>query len=154
MRATAIYIANQSLTILQSFSESSILSVTDSYNYKPPEFPRQSEHWPGKRCRSQQGLEDYQYRIPDCAGRLLRRLCRDWWVLLPFHIQYIEPPELPFNIILKRWKPPIVIGVSMVAWGIVMTLMCLVRNAAGLQAARFFLGFTEGGYVKGHIVRG
>jgi len=37
----------------------------------------------------------------------------------------------------------------MVAWGIVMTLMCLCNTFRGLIAARFFLGLTESGLFPG-----
>lgn len=37
------------------------------------------------------------------------------------------------------------IPVMMLAWGIVMTLMGIVRNYEGLLVARIFLGVTEAG---------
>jgi hypothetical protein len=37
------------------------------------------------------------------------------------------------------------IPVMMLAWGIVMTLMGIVRNYEGLLVARIFLGITEAG---------
>lgn len=37
----------------------------------------------------------------------------------------------------------------MVAWGLVMTLMCLVNSYAGLLVARLFLGLAEGGLFPG-----
>jgi len=37
----------------------------------------------------------------------------------------------------------------MVAWGIVMTLMGIVQNYAGLLSARIFLGVTEAGLFPG-----
>lgn len=65
-----------------------------------------------------------------------------------FFIGYIVV-EVPSNLILKAVKPHRWIPMIMVAWGIVMTLMGLVQNAAGLQAARFFLGIAEGGLFPG-----
>lgn len=56
-----------------------------------------------------------------------------------FFIGYIVV-EVPSNLILKAVKPHRWIPFIMVVWSIVMTLMGLVKNAAGLQAARFFLG--------------
>jgi sugar phosphate permease len=56
-----------------------------------------------------------------------------------FFIGYIVV-EVPSNLVLKAVKPHRWIPIIMVAWSIVMTLMGLVKNAAGLQAARFFLG--------------
>lgn len=65
-----------------------------------------------------------------------------------FFIGYIVV-EVPSNLILKAVKPHRWIPMIMVAWAIVMTLMGLVQNAAGLQAARFFLGIAEGGLFPG-----
>lgn len=56
-----------------------------------------------------------------------------------FFVGYVVV-EVPSNLILKAVKPHRWIPMIMVAWAIVMTLMGLVQNAAGLQAARFFLG--------------
>lgn len=53
------------------------------------------------------------------------------------------------NILLKRLKPSVFIPAIMVLWGIVMTTMGLVHNAAGLMAARFFLGVAEAGLFPG-----
>jgi sugar phosphate permease len=53
--------------------------------------------------------------------------------------------EVPSNILLKRLKPHIWLTATMVAWGIVMTLMGFVKNYAGLLAARWFLGLAEAG---------
>lgn len=65
-----------------------------------------------------------------------------------FFIGYIVV-EVPSNLILKAVKPHRWIPMIMIVWGIVMTLMGLVQNAAGLQAARFFLGIAEGGLFPG-----
>lgn len=65
-----------------------------------------------------------------------------------FFIGYIVV-EVPSNLILKAVKPHRWIPMIMVAWAIVMTLMGLVQSAAGLQAARFFLGIAEGGLFPG-----
>lgn len=65
-----------------------------------------------------------------------------------FFVGYIVV-EVPSNLILKAVKPHRWIPMIMVAWSIVMTLMGLVRNGAGLQAARFFLGIAEGGLFPG-----
>lgn len=56
-----------------------------------------------------------------------------------FFIGYIVV-EVPSNLLLKAVKPHRWIPIIMCAWGITMTLMGLVQSAAGLQAARFFLG--------------
>lgn len=41
------------------------------------------------------------------------------------------------------------IPTMMLAWGIVMTLMGIVRNYEGLLVARIFLGITEAGLFPG-----
>lgn len=65
-----------------------------------------------------------------------------------FFIGYIAV-EVPSNLILKAVKPHRWIPIIMVAWAVTMTLMGLVQSAAGLQAARFFLGIAEGGLFPG-----
>lgn len=65
-----------------------------------------------------------------------------------FFVGYVVV-EVPSNLLLKAVKPHRLIPTIMVAWSIVMTLMGLVRNAAGLEAARFFLGIAEGGLFPG-----
>ncbi|GAA5837962.1 hypothetical protein JCM9279_004084 [Rhodotorula babjevae] len=62
--------------------------------------------------------------------------------LVIFFVSYVAL-EVPSNILLKRIRPSRFIPAIMIAWGIVMTLMSLVTNYAGLLAARFFLGLTE-----------
>ncbi|KAN0091265.1 Major facilitator superfamily domain containing protein [Tylopilus felleus] len=57
--------------------------------------------------------------------------------------------EVPSNIILKLFRPSRWIPTFMVAWGLVMTLMCLVNSYQGLLAARIFLGLTEAGLFPG-----
>lgn len=65
-----------------------------------------------------------------------------------FFISYIAV-EVPSNLVLKALKPHRWIPLIMFSWAIVMTLMGLVKNGAGLQAARFFLGLAEGGLFPG-----
>lgn len=50
---------------------------------------------------------------------------------------------------LKRVRPSVWLPAIMVAWGIVMTLMGIVHNFAGLLSARIFLGVTEAGLFPG-----
>ncbi|KAK3674356.1 hypothetical protein LTR78_005825 [Recurvomyces mirabilis] len=54
--------------------------------------------------------------------------------------------EVPSNIVLKLMRPSRWIAILMFCWGLVMTLMCLVKNKEGLYAARFFLGIAESGF--------
>lgn len=65
-----------------------------------------------------------------------------------FFVSYVAF-EIPSNWLLKSMKPHRFVFLIMVSWGIVMTLMGIVQNAAGLQAARFFLGLAEGGLFPG-----
>jgi len=51
--------------------------------------------------------------------------------------------EVPSNIVLKLMPANRWIAIIMFSWGLVMTLMGLVENYAGLLAGRFFLGVTE-----------
>ncbi|KAL1743407.1 major facilitator superfamily domain-containing protein [Schizophyllum fasciatum] len=57
--------------------------------------------------------------------------------------------EVPSNILLKLTRPSRWIPSIMVAWGIVMTLMCLCNNYHDLVIARIFLGLTEAGLFPG-----
>ncbi|KAF4598010.1 hypothetical protein EYR40_006359 [Pleurotus pulmonarius] len=57
--------------------------------------------------------------------------------------------EVPSNIALKLFRPSIWIPTIMLAWGLVMTLMCLCNTYEGLIIARIFLGLTEAGLFPG-----
>ncbi|KAJ7594505.1 major facilitator superfamily domain-containing protein [Mycena floridula] len=57
--------------------------------------------------------------------------------------------EVPSNIALKLLRPSIWIPSIMVAWGLIMTLMSLVKSYEGLIIARIFLGLAEGGLFPG-----
>ncbi|KAG1738423.1 major facilitator superfamily domain-containing protein [Suillus paluster] len=57
--------------------------------------------------------------------------------------------EVPSNIALKLFRPSRWIPTLMVAWGLVMTLMCLVNSFQSLIVARVFLGLTEAGLFPG-----
>ncbi|EIW82847.1 MFS general substrate transporter [Coniophora puteana RWD-64-598 SS2] len=57
--------------------------------------------------------------------------------------------EVPSNVCLKLFRPSRWIPSIMLAWGIVMTLMCLVTSYQGLIVARIFLGLTEAGLFPG-----
>ncbi|KAI8994963.1 major facilitator superfamily domain-containing protein [Pilobolus umbonatus] len=59
--------------------------------------------------------------------------------------------EVPSNMMLKFIGPNKWIPIVMVSWGTVMALMAACHNAAGLLAARFFLGVTEAGLFPGII---
>ncbi|KAG2348122.1 MFS general substrate transporter [Suillus weaverae] len=57
--------------------------------------------------------------------------------------------EVPSNIALKLFRPSRWIPSIMVAWGVVMTLMCLINSYQSLVIARAFLGLTEAGLYPG-----
>ncbi|KAF1850691.1 MFS general substrate transporter [Cucurbitaria berberidis CBS 394.84] len=53
------------------------------------------------------------------------------------------------NIAIKKWSPRVFFTLIILAWGIIMTLMGLVKNNAGLLACRWFLGMAEAGLFPG-----
>lgn len=53
---------------------------------------------------------------------------------------------------LKFLKPSQWLAFITVIWGLVMTLMGVVSNYAGLLACRFFLGVTEAGLFPGVVL--
>jgi MFS family permease len=57
--------------------------------------------------------------------------------------------ELPFNMISKWMGPERFLPVTMFLWGIATWSQVFITNAAGLCAARFFIGALEGGYIPG-----
>jgi MFS family permease len=64
-------------------------------------------------------------------------------VLSVFFVPYILL-EIPSNMLLKRFKrPSYYLGILIVCWGIVMTMMGVVKNFAGLLATRILLGVFE-----------
>lgn len=60
-----------------------------------------------------------------------------------FFVSYVAV-EIPALVLLKRFGLRRSIPAMMIAWSTVMVLMGVVHNAAGLTAARFFLGLAEG----------
>ncbi|KAI4520801.1 MFS general substrate transporter [Schizophyllum commune Loenen D] len=57
--------------------------------------------------------------------------------------------EIPSNILLKLVRPSRWIPFIMVAWGLIMTLMCLCKTYHDLIIARVFLGLAEAGLFPG-----
>ncbi|CAH0036161.1 unnamed protein product [Clonostachys rhizophaga] len=57
--------------------------------------------------------------------------------------------ELPFNMISKWMGPERFLPITMFLWGIATWSQVFITNAAGLCAARFFIGALEGGYIPG-----
>ncbi|KAK6811252.1 hypothetical protein RU639_012999 [Aspergillus parasiticus] len=70
------------------------------------------------------------------------------WCLTVFFFTYAAF-ELPSNLLLKKMRPSRWLPLLMVAWGIVMTLMGVVHNYAGLLSTRIFLGVAEAGLYPG-----
>lgn len=53
---------------------------------------------------------------------------------------------MPSNIILKMVRPSLWISVLLFCWGVVMTLMGIIKTYEGLLVTRFFLGVAEAGF--------
>lgn len=73
------------------------------------------------------------------------------WCLTVFFFTYAAF-EVPSNLLLKKLRPSVWLPTIMVAWGLVMTLMGIVKNYHGLLIARIFLGVTEAGLFPGVAV--
>lgn len=53
-------------------------------------------------------------------------------------------PEVPSNIFLKKiTRPSLYLGAMVVGFGIIVVIHGLVKDYAGLSAARFVLGIFE-----------
>ncbi|OJJ60740.1 hypothetical protein ASPSYDRAFT_148028 [Aspergillus sydowii CBS 593.65] len=59
--------------------------------------------------------------------------------------------EVPSNIVLKKVRPSIWLSFLIIAWGIVMTCMGVVKNFDGLVACRVILGVFEAGFFPGAV---
>ncbi|GJN76297.1 hypothetical protein PLICBS_010409 [Purpureocillium lilacinum] len=70
------------------------------------------------------------------------------WCLTAFFFTYVVF-EIPSNILIKRFRPSRWLPFIMVCWGIVATLMGIVRSYTGLLIARVFLGVSEAGLFPG-----
>lgn len=57
--------------------------------------------------------------------------------------------ELPFNLISRYMGPERFLPITMILWGITTWAQAFLKNAAGLCAARFFVGALEGGFIPG-----
>ncbi|KAL1408170.1 hypothetical protein Q8F55_004975 [Vanrija albida] len=57
--------------------------------------------------------------------------------------------EVPFNLVLKKFRPSIFIPITMILWAIFQTCMGLVTNYGQLLAMRFMLGMFESGLFPG-----
>jgi sugar phosphate permease len=57
--------------------------------------------------------------------------------------------EVPSNLIIKRLRPSRWIPMTMITWGIIMTLMGLTNSYGSLLACRLLLGAAESGLFPG-----
>jgi len=73
------------------------------------------------------------------------------WCLTVFFFTYAAF-EVPSNLLLKKLRPSRWLPTIMVSWGIVMTLMGIVKDYHGLLISRIFLGVTEAGLFPGVAV--
>ncbi|ORY88026.1 MFS general substrate transporter [Leucosporidium creatinivorum] len=60
--------------------------------------------------------------------------------------------EIPSNLCLSRFRPSLWITLLTFSWGLVMTLMGVVQNYAGLVVCRLLLGATEAGLFPGVVL--
>lgn len=71
-------------------------------------------------------------------------------VLTVFYFTYCAS-EVPYNMLMSKFKPSIILPTTMVLWGIVVTLSGLVKNYHQLVVVRLLLGATEGGLYPGVV---
>lgn len=57
--------------------------------------------------------------------------------------------EIPFNVIMKKIRPSIMLSSIVFIFGVIFTLTGFVKNYAGLLVVRFLLGLAEGGLFPG-----
>lgn len=68
-----------------------------------------------------------------------------------FYVPYICY-DVPSNLVLKHLKAGYYLPGLVTIWGLISTFMGFVKSYEGLLAARFFLGFAEGGLLGGMII--
>ncbi|KIW11224.1 hypothetical protein PV08_10524 [Exophiala spinifera] len=59
--------------------------------------------------------------------------------------------EVPSNVVLKKVRPSIWLAFLVIAWGVVMTCMGVVKNFRELVACRVLLGTFEAGFFPGAV---
>ncbi|KAJ2262224.1 hypothetical protein GGI01_001694 [Coemansia sp. RSA 376] len=69
----------------------------------------------------------------------------DFYNALSFFYFGYTISQIPNMFILKRVTPSVLVGVTMILWGICSTSMAAAKNYSGLVAARFFMGIFEAG---------
>ncbi|KAF9553590.1 MFS general substrate transporter [Agrocybe pediades] len=73
----------------------------------------------------------------------------DYNIALAVFFPWYVAAEIPSNIMMKRTSPSLWLCIIMIAWGVSMTLMGLVKNFTGLIIVRMALGLAEGGLFPG-----
>ncbi|KAJ2556486.1 hypothetical protein EV175_001971 [Coemansia sp. RSA 1933] len=69
----------------------------------------------------------------------------DFYNALSFFYFGYTISQIPNMIIIKKVTPSLLIGVTMILWGVCSTSMAAAKNYSGLVAARFFMGVFEAG---------
>jgi len=73
----------------------------------------------------------------------------DYNVALAVFFPWYVAAEIPSNIMMKRTSPSLWLCIIMLAWGLCMTLMGLVKDFRSLLVVRMALGLAEGGLFPG-----
>ncbi|KDR66528.1 hypothetical protein GALMADRAFT_273465 [Galerina marginata CBS 339.88] len=73
----------------------------------------------------------------------------DYNVALAVFFPWYVAAEIPSNIMMKRTSPSLWLCIIMIAWGVCMTLMGLVKDFRSLLIVRMALGLAEGGLFPG-----
>ncbi|EFP90596.1 uncharacterized protein PGTG_16622 [Puccinia graminis f. sp. tritici CRL 75-36-700-3] len=72
-------------------------------------------------------------------------------IVLIFFVGYLSA-EIPSNMLLSHMRPSLFLPGLTFLWGIVVTLISLVKNKESLIVARLFLGFVESGFFPGVLL--
>ncbi|PLW23235.1 hypothetical protein PCASD_09229 [Puccinia coronata f. sp. avenae] len=72
-------------------------------------------------------------------------------VVLIFFVGYLSA-EIPSNMLLPHLRPSLYLPGLTFLWGVVVTLISLVKSKEGLIVARLFLGFVESGFFPGVLL--
>ncbi|KAJ2121956.1 hypothetical protein GGH17_005366, partial [Coemansia sp. RSA 788] len=69
----------------------------------------------------------------------------DFYNALSFFYFGYTISQIPNMFIMKKVTPAVLVGVTMILWGVCSTAMAGTKNYSGLVAARFFMGVFEAG---------
>ncbi|KAJ2725969.1 hypothetical protein GGI07_000897 [Coemansia sp. Benny D115] len=73
----------------------------------------------------------------------------DFYNALSFFFFGYTLSQIPNMFIIKKVTPRVLVGVTMVLWGVCSTSMAAATNHSGLMATRFFMGIFESGVGMG-----